>query len=798
MKFIKWFEEVTLADIALVGGKNASLGQMITELQSQGIIVPLGFAVTADAYRYYIEHNKLLEPIRKKMDSVRYSQDINLLQETGAAIRALILAGQLPDDLAQEIVDSYAALSDRYKQHDLAVAVRSSATAEDLPTASFAGQQETYLNICGASALLESCKKGYASLFTDRAIAYRIDQGFAYEQVALSLGVQKMVRSDLAASGVAFSLDPETGFRHVVTINAAYGLGETVVQGQVVPDEFVVHKPTLEKGFASIIKKKCGEKQERMIFGQPTHPTLLVPVPADEQQKFSLTDDEVLALARMVDTIEQHYTTRKGSWSPMDVEWAKDGIDGNIYIVQARPETVHVNDVRDRLVRYQLLPEAEKEKAAHLLLTGRSVGQKITVGPVRLIDNAGQLDRVHKGDIVVTTMTDPDWVPIMKRAAGIITDRGGRTCHAAIVSRELGLPALVGVHGATKTLRDGQVITLDCSQGEVGYVYEGNLPYQVTEFSLTKLPSIKTKVMVNVADPDQSFSLSFLPVDGVGLARIEFIINKSIQVHPMVLLHPEKITDKHERARIDTLIGRYQNGADFFVDTLARGVAMIAAAFYPKPVIVRLSDFKSNEYRHLLGGTYFEPQEENPMLGLRGASRYYSALYQEAFTLELKALHVAREVMGMANIKIMVPFVRTTDEAERVIELLAQEGLQKGVDDLELVMMVEVPSNVILIDEFCTLFDGFSIGSNDLTQLTLGADRDSGLLAGIFDERNQAVMALMRMAIGGAHKHKKFIGICGQAPSDFPEVAKQLIAAGIDSLSLNPDAVLPFLMSFVQ
>lgn len=796
MQFIKWFNDVSMNDLALVGGKNASLGTMVSQLSSKGITVPDGFAITAKGYWYYIDENKLREPLKELINSLPEVSNLRRLKEVGQKMRMLIESASMPEALQKEIEQAYEQLCKEYKMAAVDVAVRSSGTAEDLPTASFAGQQESYLNVRGTRALIENCKKCFASLFTDRAITYRAEHGFDHFKVALSIGIQKMVRSDVASAGVAFSLDTETGFPSVITINASYGLGESVVKGMVIPDEYVVHKQTLEKGFAPIIKKQRGEKQEKIVY-DTTGLTKTVPVSEQDQRQLCLSDAEILALARMVLTIENYYSEQKGSWSPMDVEWAKDGNDGKIYIVQARPETIHAQEHQDLLTAYKLTAESENVRSQRILLTGRSIGQKITSGVVRLLSSPAELERVHKGDIIVTDMTDPDWVPVMRKAAGIITNRGGRTCHAAIVSREMGLPAIVGAHGATDMLHEGQQITLDCSRGEVGYVYDGQLKFEVTEVSLKNIPKVPVSVMVNIGDPDRVFALSFLPVSGVGLARIEFIISNSIKIHPMALIHPERITDQSTKDQIDSMLVGFKDGRTFFIDTLAQGIGMIAAAFYPRPVIVRVSDFKSNEYRNLIGGKYFEPEEENPMLGFRGAYRYYHDLYKDAFLLECAALKKVRDEFGLRNIKIMIPFVRTINEARHVIELLKENDLQRKKDGLELVMMCEVPSNVILIDEFCSLFDGFSIGSNDLTQLTLGVDRDSALMAHAFDERDPAVIAMMRMAIKGAHKHKRFIGICGQAPSDYPEVAQILIEADIDSLSLNPDAVIPFLMRHV-
>lgn len=799
MKFIKKFEEVRLEDLPLVGGKNASLGQMISHLSEKGVRVPLGFAVTAPAYWYYLEHNNLVDQLKQIMDQLKDPNDIPTLQHVGREIRTLIAAGTMPDDLASEITAAYQELSARYDQEDCDVAVRSSATAEDLPTASFAGQQETYLNIHGADELIEASKKCMASLFTDRAIVYRIEHGFDHFRVALSVGVQKMIRSDLACSGVSFSLDTESGFKDVVMIESSFGLGETIVKGLVTPDEFVVHKPTLEQGFASIIKKQLGDKKIKIIYAKDHDDTTKqVAVPEDEQKQFSLTDEEILELARETNTIERHYSELKGAWSPMDVEWAKDGIDGTLYIIQARPETVHAVKRQAVLIQYALQdgePDAHKDK---LLLTGLSIGQQIASGTARVIKGVDQIDTVRDGDIIVTYMTDPDWVPVMKRAAGIITDRGGRTCHAAIVSRELGISAIVGAQGATETIKDGSDITIDCSRGTIGFIYQGRIPFIINETVLETVPTPPVDVMVNISDPGSAFQISFLPTSGVGLARLEFIITNSIKVHPMALVHPERIDDQEVISAINDITAAYPNKKVFFVERLAQGIGMIGAAFYPRPVIARLSDFKSNEYRNLLGGTYFEPQEENPMLGFRGASRYYHELYKEAFALECEAFKKVRNEMGLTNVRVMIPFVRSIDEADGVIREMQHNGLSRGENGLEIVMMCEVPSNVIVIDAFSKFFDGFSIGSNDLTQLTLGIDRDSELLAPMFDERDPAVKKMMAMAIEGAKRNKRSIGICGQAPSDYPEIAQFLVEQGITSMSLNPDSVLPFLTRYMQ
>lgn len=795
MKYIKRFQEIGMQDVGLVGGKNASLGEMITGLQSVGITVPNGFAVTAQAYWHYINENQLGTLLQAALAPVMSTVDVKKVQEAGARARAIILQGKVPTDLAAEINSAYQELSALYNGHNVDVAVRSSATAEDLPTASFAGQQETFLNVTGADQLIESYKKCLASLFTDRAIVYRIEQGFDHFKVALSVGVQKMIRSDLSCSGVAFSLDTETGFKDVVMIDASWGLGESIVQGLVIPDQYIVHKPTAAQGFDSIIKKHCGNKQTKIVYAADAQkPVLTVPVAEIEQAQFCLTNGEIMALARMVMQIESYYSDRKGSWCPMDIEWAKDGNDGRLYIIQARPETVQSQKKGSVITTYAIKDLSSAQ--AHLLVTGMSIGQRIVSGPARVVAGPRDIALVQDGDILVTEMTDPDWVPAMKKAAGIVTERGGRTCHAAIVSRELGTPAVVGAEAATTRIKNGQQITLDCARGKIGFVYDGVHEFDKTEMPLAELPQLPVDLMVNIADPEGAFDVAQLPVQGVGLARLEFIISNSIRVHPMALLHPEKVIDSGTADLIEKITRHYANKKDFFVHTLAQGIGMIAAAFYPRPVIVRLSDFKTNEYRNLVGGNYFETQEENPMLGFRGASRYYSDRYKEAFALECVAIRAVRLGMGLSNVIVMVPFVRTTAEAQLVLQEMAAHGLTRGVDGLKVYMMVEIPSNVVLIDAFTTLFDGISIGSNDLTQLTLGVDRDSELLAQHFDERDPAVMRMLALAVQGAKKNKVHSGICGQAPSDFPEFADFLIAQQIDSLSLNPDSVLPFLMRY--
>ncbi len=799
MKYIKLFENLTINDIPLVGGKNASLGQMIANLTKKNILIPTGFAVTAQAYDYYIQHNQFNEKIKTIFQELKDHLNIEQLEKAGSSVRSLILSGEIPDDLAQEITRAYDNLCKKYNQNDCDVAVRSSATAEDLPNASFAGQQETYLNITGHKNLLEAYKKALASLFTNRAIVYRTEKGFDHFQVALSVGVQKMIRSDLASSGVAFSLDTESGFKDAIIINSAYGLGESIVKGEVIPDEFVIHKPTLAQGFTSIIKKNIGEKKIKIIYTNDTdNPTETIETTKQEQQSFSLKNEEIIELAKAIATIEDYYTNLKGTWCPMDIEWAKDGKDNKLYIIQARPETVHTTKKMNILTKYHLIKNNVANNKIETILEGQSIGQQIVSGIARIIKDPTEIKSVKDGDIIITQMTDPDWVPIMKKAGAIITDHGGRTCHAAIVSRELGIPALVGTANATKTIENESTITLDCSQGTTGFVYKGAIPFEKKEIEIQNISTndVPTKIMINIADPERAFTLSMLPNDGVGLARLEFIINNNIKIHPLALLKPEKITDASIKKFIEDITQGYKDKKQFFIDKLAHSIGMIAAAFYPKPVIVRLSDFKTNEYRNLIGGTYFEPHEENPMLGYRGASRYYSNEYKEAFILECQALQKVREKMGLTNVKVMVPFVRTVKEGKKVLQIMENQGLEKGKNNLEIIMMCEIPSNVILINEFSKLFDGFSIGSNDLTQLTLGVDRDSGLLAHIFDERDMAVKKMFELAITGAHKNKKYIGICGQGPSDFPEIAQLLIKLSIDSLSLNQDSIIEFIKNY--
>lgn len=792
MKFIKKFEELCIKDIPIVGGKNASLGEMIQQLKSKGILIPSGFVVTAQAYNYHLRINNLEKKIKTVLDKID-KNNLKAFAVIGKKIRNLISNAPLPKDLESEIIDAYKKMQKKYGK-SCGVAVRSSATAEDLPEASFAGQQETYLNIKGNKSLLKSCRDSFASLFTDRAISYRIDHGFDHMSVALSVGVQKMVRSDLSCAGVAFTLDTESGLKDIIFINSSYGLGENVVKGIVNPDEFFVHKLTLEKGFKPILKKRIGTKRRKLIYSRIGYgSTKDVLVNKKDRNNFSLNDKEILNIAKQCLIIEKHYSAIKGKWSPMDIEWAKDGIDGKIYIVQARPETVHSLQ-QDQNILEEYVLDKNVAKKNKVLVKGRSVGRKIATGKVRLIASAKKMHEVKNGDILVTDMTDPDWEPIMKRASGIITNRGGRTCHAAIVSRELGIPAIVGSINATTKLKDGQIVTMDCSSGETGVIYLGKVPFKVEKIEIKKIPKIKTKIMMNVGNPDEAFNFAKLPSDGVGLARLEFIINNSIQIHPLALVYPEKVESKKDQQKIENLTFGYKNKKKFFVDKLAQEAGTIAAAFYPRPVIIRLSDFKSNEYRQLVAGKYFEPVEENPMLGFRGASRYYHEKYRDAFKLECLAMKKIRQDMGLDNVKLMIPFVRTIEEAKLVIEEMKKNGLVQGEDGLEVYMMCEIPSNVILIDEFSEIFDGFSIGSNDLTQTTLAVDRDSELISHIFDERNLAVKKMMELAIKGAKKNNKKIGICGQAPSDYPEIAKFLVECGIDSISLNPDTVLKEIM----
>ncbi len=783
-KLIRWFDEINIEDIAIVGGKNASLGEMYQQLTPEGIVIPNGFATTAFAYRDMLSQANAWQDLHDVLDDLD-SENMTDLTKRGAQAREIVYAAGLPENLQNEIVNAYAKLKEQYGE-ELTLAVRSSATAEDLPTASFAGQQDTYLNISGDDSLLEACRRCYASLFTDRAIHYRVEQGFDHFKVSLSIGIMKMVRSDIASSGVMFSIDTETGFEDVVFITGAYGLGENVVQGNVEPDEFYVHKPTFEQGYRAIIRRHLGGKKIRMVYdtGQSVATIRNEHVVEDERNKFCIRDDDVLTLAQYALTIEKHYSDKAGHIRPMDIEWAKDGIDGQLYIVQARPETVASQQNGTILEQYHL------EGESTLLAKGYAIGTKIGQGKARYIADVADLSDFQAGEVLVTDNTTPDWEPVMKIASAIVTNRGGRTCHAAIISRELGIPAVVGCDKAAEILTTGKKITVSCAEGSEGRVYDGLLPFSVERTDLAGLARPKTKIMLNLGNPDLAFTVRSIPNDGVGLARLEFIINDFIKAHPMALLHPEKVKDKAELEALETLIQGYKSGADYFINRLSEGVATIAAAFYPKPVIVRMSDFKTNEYASLLGGQSFEPIESNPMLGLRGAARYTHAEYSEGFALECAAMKRVREVMGLTNVKLMIPFCRTVREGEKVLAAMAEHGLKRGEKDLEIYVMCEIPNNVIQIDAFLALFDGFSIGSNDLTQLTLGVDRDSATVSFDFDERDEGVKTMIRMAVEGAQRNKKHSGLCGQAPSDYPEMAQYLVEIGIDSMSLNPDSVL--------
>lgn len=789
--YILWFRDTTIADVSVVGGKNASLGEMIRELSEKGVKIPDGFAITANGYRHFIESNRLGEKIHSILKDLN-THDIANLRERGAKVRQALVSATIPSDLESAIFDAYRKLSEGRGQI-ADVAVRSSATAEDLPDASFAGQQETFLNIQGETALLDACRRCFASLFTDRAISYREDKGFDHFKIALSIGVQHMVRSDLASAGVMFSIDTETGFKDAVIINSSYGLGENVVQGSVNPDEFYVFKPTLKNGYRPILQKNLGNKEFKLIYDiGGTKAVKNVPVPPDDRVRFSVSDDDILALARWAAIIEEHYSQKLGRFTPMDMEWAKDGISGELFIVQARPETVQSQKSKNVIETYKLKVRGE------VLVSGRSVGEKIASGKVRVIKNAKDLGDLKQGEILVTDKTDPDWEPAMKRASAIITNRGGRTCHAAIVSRELGLPAIVGTIHGTDVLETGLDVTVSCAEGDEGFVYQGLLPFEVTHLDYSSLRRPNTKVMMNLGNPSEAFSLSMIPNDGVGLAREEFIISTSIKVHPMALVRYQSLKDDSAKTEIDRLTIGYQEKTSYFVDKLAQGVGMIAAAFYPKDVIVRLSDFKTNEYANLIGGREFEPKEENPMLGFRGASRYYDPKYQEGFALECRAMKKVREEMGLTNLKLMIPFCRTIREAKKVIAELEKNGLRRGEKGLELYVMCEIPSNVILAEQFAEYFDGFSIGSNDLTQLILGVDRDSEIVAHVFDERDDAVKQMVASVIRVAKSTGRKIGICGQAPSDYPEFARFLVEQRIDSISLNPDAVLKTLPTIIE
>ncbi len=781
--YVRWFAELGIDDIPLVGGKNASLGELYTNLTSEGVRVPNGFAVTARAYRDMLSAPDAIGELHEILDDLD-PDDADDLERRGRRARELVRSLPIPSEVETEIREAFRDLVDQYGP-DLSVAVRSSATAEDLPTASFAGQHDTFLNIHGENALLEAVHRCLASLFTDRAIHYRIDQGFDHFKVALSVGVMKMVRSDLASSGVIFTIDTESGFRDVVFVTSAYGLGENVVQGAVDPDEFYVFKPTLAEGHRAVLRRRLGAKKLKMVYstGTTREPVRNVPTATEERSRYSIDDEDVLALADWSVAIERHYSDRAGVPRPMDIEWAKDGLDGRLYVVQARPETVASQ------IDEMALEEFVLDGIGTVVATGRAVGRTIATGAARIVMNKAELGRFRPGEVLIADTTTPDWEPVMKTAAAIVTNRGGRTCHAAIVARELGIPAVVGAGGATGAVRSGDEITVSCAEGDDGRVYEGPVPFHVERTDLSSLTRPSTEIMVNLGNPDLAFAVGRLPADGVGLARMEFIINEYIRVHPMALVHPERVTDEEARAEIAALTAGYDDLTRFFVERLSEGVGMIAAGFYPRPVIVRLSDFKSNEYAALIGGPAFEPDEANPMIGFRGAARYAHPAYREGFALECRALHRVRHDMGLDNVRLMIPFCRRIDEAEQVLAAMAEHGLRRGEDGLEIYVMCEIPNNVMLIDEFSELFDGFSIGSNDLTQLTLGVDRDSEIVAFDFDERDPGVEKMIRLAIEGARRNGRHSGICGQAPSDYPEFASFLVEQGIDSISVLPDTL---------
>lgn len=776
--FVRFFEEIGVDDVPTVGGKNASIGEMYRALADEGVKVPHGFAITADAYRAILDKAGAWGPLHELLDQIDPA-DVDDLARRAKAAREIVYGAGLPDELAIEILDGYRQLQKEYGP-DLSVAVRSSATAEDLPTASFAGQHETFLNVKGDHSLLDACRRCFASIFTDRAIHYRLDKGFDHFSVALSVGVMKMVRSDLSSSGVMFSLDTESGFRDVVFITGAYGLGENVVQGAVDPDEFYVHKPTYLSGHRAVLRRSLGDKAVKMVLaeGQTKQTTRNVPTPRVDRDRYCLSDQEVLTLAGHALTIERHYGR------PMDMEWAKDGIDGELYIVQSRPETVVSQRSVTEIEKYELSEPGE------ILVEGRSVGEKIAAGKARLVGNISDLSQFQPGEVLFADITTPDWEPVMKTAAAIVTNRGGRTCHAAIVARELGIPAVVGAGDATSKVATGREVTVSCAEGDTGRVYKGIIGYDIERTEVAELPRPATKIMINLGNPDLAFQTSFLPNDGVGLARMEFIINELIKVHPLALIHPDRVKDQDAQRSIDRLLRGYPNGEAFFTERLSEGIGTIAAAFWPKPVVVRMSDFKTNEYASLIGGADFEPEESNPMLGFRGASRYAHPAYEEGFALECRAMQHVRQEMGLTNVVIMLPFVRRVAEADQVLAKMAEFGLVRGKDGLEVYAMCEIPNNVILIDQFAKRFDGFSIGSNDLTQLTLGVDRDSETVAFDYDERDDGVKEMIRLAVEGCHRNGIHSGLCGQAPSDYPEIAEYLVELGIDSMSLNPDSVI--------
>jgi len=779
---IRWFSDTRLNDVTLVGGKNASLGELYSVLSGQGIRVPNGFALTAQAYRDALTAAGAWDKLHQLLDGLDKTR-VDVLAKRAAEAREIVFDATGADHLQQEIAGAYRTLEDKYGT-DVAVAVRSSATAEDLPTASFAGQHESFLNVRGTKDLFEACRRCFASIFTGRAISYRIDNGFDHFKVALSVGVMKMVRADRASSGVAFTLDTESGFRDVVFITGVYGLGENIVQGTVDPDEFYVHKPTFRQGYRAVLSRSLGGKQMRMVYARGHGRTKNVSVPKSDRERFCITDAEVLALADHAIRIEDHYSSNAGHPMPMDIEWAKDADDEQIYIIQARPETVASRRSPTSLETYSL------KGSAPALVTGRAVGEKIAFGPVRVIADARELATFRPGEILVAESTSPDWEPVMKIAAAIVTERGGRTCHAAIVARELGVPAVVGATDAKKALKMGSVVTVSCAEGEIGRVYDGKLPFETTRVETSELKRPRTAIMLNLGNPELAFRTAMLPNDGVGLARMEFIISEHVRVHPMALVNPDKVTSKRAQKTIERLVRNYSSPADYFIQKLSEGVGVIAAAFYPKPVIVRLSDFKTNEYARLLGGEGFEPKEENPMLGFRGAARYAHPAYAAGFALECAALRRVRQDMGLTNLRIMVPFCRRIDEARRVLDAMAAHGLKRGEGGLEIYVMCEIPNNVIQVDAFAELFDGFSIGSNDLTQLTLGVDRDSEIVAFDFDERDPGMLEMLKLAVLGAKRNGRHIGICGEAPANYPEIARYLTKLGIDSISVNPSSIL--------
>ncbi len=787
-QYIKWFSELSIEDVESVGGKNASLGEMYQNLTEEGIRIPNGFAITADAYRHILNDNDAWKKLHEQLD-IFDPDDVTQLQERGKICREIIHNCILPDDLIAQINSAYEVLKAEYGE-SVTLAVRSSATAEDSPEASFAGQNDSYLNIYGSGALLDAYKRCLASNFTDRSIHYKYDHGFDYLKVHLSVVVMKMVRSDIGESGVMFSIDPETGFKDAVFINAAYGLGENIVQGTISPDSFYVHKPTFKKGHCTVLKRRLGDKVLKMVFDDEINKdniavefTKNISTPKEDQAKFCISDEDVMLLAEYAIKIEDHYSKQAGYDKPMDMEWAKDGLDGQLYIVQARPETVESRKEANTLEMYSL------NERSKVLVEGRAVGTKIGSGKVRKITDVNRLDEFESGDVLVAETTSPDWEPVMKIASAIVTNSGGRTCHAAIVSRELGIPAIVGAKNALEILEEGLEVTVSCADGETGFVYEGLLDFEIHKTDLNTIPSTKTQIMMNLGNPELAFSLASLPVDGIGLARMEFIINTAIKAHPMALIHPEKL-DATTQQKIAKLTSAYENNETFFIKTLSEGVSSIASAVYPKPCVVRMSDFKTNEYATLLGGKFFEAHEANPMIGFRGAARYSHPSYEEGFALECAAMKRVRDEMGFDNVILMIPFCRRVEEGQRVLDTMAKYGLERGKNGLKIYVMCEIPNNVILIDEFCELFDGISIGSNDLTQLTLGVDRDSEIVAFDYDERDPGVMKMMKMAVEGAKRNHRHSGICGQGPSDYPEMAEALVNMGVDSMSLNPDSVL--------